>query len=59
MAESSIEIPSAPAWLSKLETRREILSKAKIGHETGAGASCNVCGMWKINHLLNCSIYNQ
>lgn len=45
MEESSVEIPSAPAWLSKLENRREILSKSKIGHETGAGASCNICGI--------------
>lgn len=44
MAESCIETPEAPAWLSKLERQREKLSKARLGHDSGAGASCNLCG---------------
>lgn len=33
-----------PAWLEKLEKRREIVSKGRLGHESGAGAACLVCG---------------
>lgn len=33
-----------PEWLEKLEKRREIVSKGRLGHESGAGAPCNVCG---------------
>uniref|UniRef100_A0A182Q7L9 Testin n=1 Tax=Anopheles farauti TaxID=69004 RepID=A0A182Q7L9_9DIPT len=43
MSESGIESPAAPAWLLKLESRREQI-KAKLSHESGNGASCNVCG---------------
>lgn len=35
-----------PAWLEKLEKRREIVSKGRLGHESGAGASCIVCGKY-------------
>lgn len=43
--ESCVETPAAPEWLSKLESRREKLTKSKkLGHESGAGAPCNVCG---------------
>lgn len=42
--ESCVETPAAPEWLSKLESRREKLTKAKLGHEVGAGAPCNECG---------------
>ncbi|XP_030379499.1 uncharacterized protein LOC115627806 [Scaptodrosophila lebanonensis] len=38
-----VETPAAPEWLSKLESRRELLKKSKLGHESGAGAPCNVC----------------
>ncbi|CAG9579863.1 unnamed protein product [Danaus chrysippus] len=44
MSESCVETPEAPAWLSKLESQREKLSKARLGHDSGAGASCNSCG---------------
>lgn len=40
-----METPEAPAWLSKLESQREKLSKARLGHDSGAGAPCNSCGM--------------
>ncbi|XP_041782458.1 testin [Anopheles merus] len=43
MAESGIESPAAPEWLLKLESRREQI-KAKLSHESGNGAPCNVCG---------------
>lgn len=43
---SGIETPEAPAWLSKLESQREKLSKAKLGHDSGAGAACNECGIY-------------
>ncbi|KAJ2947422.1 hypothetical protein O0L34_g17200 [Tuta absoluta] len=44
MSDSCVETPEAPAWLSKLESQREKLSKARLGHDSGAGASCNSCG---------------
>ncbi|XP_072929265.1 testin [Epargyreus clarus] len=44
MSESCVETPEAPAWLSKLESQREKLSKARLGHDSGAGAPCNSCG---------------
>lgn len=34
----------APEWLLKLETRRQNLSRGKLGHESGAGAACTLCG---------------
>ncbi|KFB51236.1 hypothetical protein ZHAS_00019278 [Anopheles sinensis] len=40
---SGIESPAAPEWLLKLESRRERI-KAKLSHESGNGAPCNVCG---------------
>ncbi|XP_058130016.1 testin [Anopheles ziemanni] len=40
---SGIESPAAPEWLVKLESRRERI-KAKLSHESGNGAPCNVCG---------------
>ncbi|XP_058832677.1 uncharacterized protein LOC131690734 [Topomyia yanbarensis] len=43
MAESGIETTAAPEWLVKLESRREQI-KAKLGHESGNGAPCVVCG---------------
>ncbi|VVC88488.1 unnamed protein product [Leptidea sinapis] len=43
MSESCVETPEAPAWLSKLESQREKLSKARLGHDSGAGAPCNSC----------------
>lgn len=42
---SCVETPAAPDWLSKLEDRREKLKRAKLGHEAGAGAPCNECGV--------------
>ncbi|KAI8123987.1 hypothetical protein FF38_12459 [Lucilia cuprina] len=42
---SCVETPAAPDWLSKLEDRREKLKRAKLGHEAGAGAPCNECGL--------------
>ncbi|XP_059053701.1 testin [Achroia grisella] len=42
--QSCVETPEAPAWLSKLESQREKLSKARLGHDSGAGAPCNSCG---------------
>lgn len=42
--ESCVETPAAPEWLNKLESRREKLSRGKLGHESGAGAPCNECG---------------
>uniref|UniRef100_A0A182MUC1 LIM zinc-binding domain-containing protein n=1 Tax=Anopheles culicifacies TaxID=139723 RepID=A0A182MUC1_9DIPT len=42
MTESGIESPAAPEWLLKLESRREQI-KAKLSHESGNGAPCNVC----------------
>lgn len=47
MSESCVETPEAPAWLSKLESQREKLSKARLGHDSGAGAPCNSCGMYQ------------
>ncbi|XP_053605617.1 testin [Plodia interpunctella] len=44
MSDSCVETPEAPAWLSKLESQREKLSKARLGHDSGAGAPCNSCG---------------
>ncbi|CAB3250579.1 unnamed protein product [Arctia plantaginis] len=44
MSGSCVETPEAPAWLSKLESQREKLSKARLGHDSGAGAPCNSCG---------------
>lgn len=35
---------NAPEWLKKLESRRE-LTRGKLGHEFGAGASCNNCAI--------------
>uniref|UniRef100_A0A182WDK7 Testin n=1 Tax=Anopheles minimus TaxID=112268 RepID=A0A182WDK7_9DIPT len=43
MTDSGIESPAAPEWLLKLESRREQI-KAKLSHESGNGAPCNVCG---------------
>ncbi|XP_058462924.1 uncharacterized protein LOC131437534 [Malaya genurostris] len=43
MTESGIETTVAPEWLVKLESRREQI-KAKLGHESGNGAPCVVCG---------------
>lgn len=43
--ESCVETSTAPEWLSKLESRREKLTKRKLGHESGAGAPCNHCGI--------------
>lgn len=40
--ETQIETPDAPEWLSKLESRRELV-RGKLGHELGAGAPCNNC----------------
>lgn len=40
---SCVETPTAPEWLSKLESRRELLKRSKLGHESGAGAPCNEC----------------
>lgn len=48
MSESCVETPEAPAWLSKLESQREKLSKARLGHDSGAGAPCNSCGTYCI-----------
>ncbi|KAH8394883.1 hypothetical protein KR222_008461 [Zaprionus bogoriensis] len=42
-ANSCVETPTAPEWLSKLESRRELLKKSKLGHESGAGAPCSEC----------------
>ncbi|XP_068622062.1 testin [Battus philenor] len=44
MGDSCVETTEAPAWLSKLESQREKLSKARLGHDSGAGAPCNSCG---------------
>ncbi|CAG4982426.1 unnamed protein product [Parnassius apollo] len=44
MSDSCVETSEAPAWLSKLESQREKLSKARLGHDSGAGAPCNSCG---------------
>lgn len=44
MSESGgIETPAAPEWLVRLESRREQI-KAKLGHESGNGAPCVICG---------------
>lgn len=43
MNESCVETPAAPEWLSKLELRREKLTKRRLGHESGAGAPCLTC----------------
>ncbi|KAH8280425.1 hypothetical protein KR018_006983 [Drosophila ironensis] len=40
---SCVETPTAPEWLSKLESRREQLKRSRLGHESGAGAPCNQC----------------
>ncbi|EDW01376.1 uncharacterized protein LOC6560187 [Drosophila grimshawi] len=40
---SCVETPTAPEWLSKLESRRELLKRSKLGHESGAGAPCGEC----------------
>ncbi|KAH8297414.1 hypothetical protein KR044_011474 [Drosophila immigrans] len=42
-ANSCVETPTAPEWLSKLESRRELLKRSKLGHESGAGAPCSEC----------------
>ncbi|XP_030081982.1 uncharacterized protein LOC115483803 [Drosophila hydei] len=42
-ANSCVETPTAPEWLSKLESRREMLKRSKLGHESGAGAPCGEC----------------
>lgn len=42
---SCVETSAVPDWLEKLEKRRELVSKGRLGHEHGAGAPCNVCGM--------------
>lgn len=42
MNESCVETPAAPEWLSKLELRRETLTKRRLGHESGAGSLCLV-----------------
>lgn len=52
MSESCVETPEAPAWLSKLESQREKLSKARLGHDSGAGAPCNSCGTSIIYDIL-------
>lgn len=44
MATSPEEVLSAPKWLEKLEEQREKRLKAKLGHEAGAGAPCQICG---------------
>lgn len=36
------ELPT-PNWLQELEAKRERRVKAKLGHETGAGAQCLKC----------------
>lgn len=41
---SEIEVPETPNWLQELEAKRERRLKAKLGHETGAGAPCLKCG---------------
>lgn len=41
---SEEEVIEAPNWLVKLEEQRERRLKAKLGHETGAGAPCQTCG---------------
>lgn len=33
----------APKWFVKLETERANLKRAKLGHESGSGAPCNIC----------------
>lgn len=45
MGDSCVETSAVPDWLDKLEKRRELVSKGRLGHESGAGASCTVCGM--------------
>uniref|UniRef100_A0A1B0FV48 Putative focal adhesion protein pinch-1 n=1 Tax=Lutzomyia longipalpis TaxID=7200 RepID=A0A1B0FV48_LUTLO len=45
MAGSCIETSSTPDWVVKLERKREeVFRGRKLGHESGAGAPCNVCG---------------
>lgn len=39
-----VETSTVPDWLEKLEKRRELVSKGRLGHESGAGAPCLVCG---------------
>lgn len=41
---SEIEVTETPNWLQELEAKREKRLKAKLGHETGAGAPCLKCG---------------
>ncbi|XP_062563417.1 uncharacterized protein LOC134226579 isoform X2 [Armigeres subalbatus] len=43
MSGSGTDTGSVPEWLIKLESRREQI-KAKLGHESGNGAPCIVCG---------------
>lgn len=37
------EVENGPKWLKELEAKREQRLKAKLGHETGAGAPCLTC----------------
>ncbi|XP_018572172.1 uncharacterized protein LOC108911667 [Anoplophora glabripennis] len=41
---SEIEVSETPNWLQELEDKRERRLKARLGHETGAGAPCLKCG---------------
>lgn len=41
---SEVEVTETPNWLKELEAKREKRLKAKLGHETGAGAPCLKCG---------------
>nr|CAH7752482.1 unnamed protein product [Callosobruchus chinensis] len=38
------EVLETPNWLLELEAKRERRLKARLGHETGAGAACLKCG---------------
>ncbi|XP_059622617.1 uncharacterized protein LOC132265848 [Phlebotomus argentipes] len=45
MSDSCVETSSTPEWVVKLEKKREEVFKGRrLGHESGAGAPCNVCG---------------
>lgn len=60
MSGSCVETPEAPAWLSKLESQREKLSKARLGHDSGAGAPCNSCGKFSaLFYFLNVNVIVQ
>lgn len=39
-----IEVTETPNWLQELEAKRERRVKARLGHESGAGAPCLKCG---------------